>query len=83
MIFDGLSAYRQLPQLGYEHEAHNIKQSPKRAHALMPVVHRIAALLKRWKHPKPATRWVRRTSAVGLRIRSTHELIELEALAAT
>lgn len=48
VITDGLAAYKRLPTLGYDHVAHNMKRSGKQAHELMPVVHRVSALLKRW-----------------------------------
>jgi transposase-like protein len=48
IITDGLSAYRRLRQLGYNHEPHNIKGSGKQAHELMPAVHRVSAEVKRW-----------------------------------
>lgn len=48
VITDGLPAYNRLPSLGYDHVSINIKGSGKQAHELMPVVHRVAALLKRW-----------------------------------
>jgi transposase-like protein len=48
IITDGLPSYRRLSRLGYVHQAHNIKQSGKKAHELMPAVHRVASESKRW-----------------------------------
>lgn len=45
---DGWRGYAGLPAVGYKHEATNIKRSEELAHELLPRVHRIAALLKRW-----------------------------------
>lgn len=48
---DGLHAYRGLEQLGYRHQAVVVKgwETPlSAASTLLPHVHRIAALLKRW-----------------------------------
>lgn len=45
---DGWSGYVALPSLGYEHRVTNLKRRGHPAHELMPRVHRVAALLKRW-----------------------------------
>ncbi len=45
---DGWPGYDGLRAKGYEHKVTNIKRSQKLAHELMPRVHRVAALLKRW-----------------------------------
>ena len=43
-----MARYGGLRAKGYEHKVTNIKRSNKLAHELMPRVHRVAALLKRW-----------------------------------
>lgn len=45
---DGWSGYRRLAKKGYTHKVTNISRSEELAHELMPRVHRVAALLKRW-----------------------------------
>ena len=45
---DGWSGYRGLAAAGYRHEVTNIKRSEELAHELLPRVHRVASLLKRW-----------------------------------
>jgi transposase-like protein len=45
---DGWRGYDGLRAHGYRHKVTNIKRSEKLAHELMPRVHRVAALLKRW-----------------------------------
>ena len=45
---DGLNSYRGLDQLGYQHEATAVSQSNEPAHVVLPAVHRVASLLKRW-----------------------------------
>jgi len=40
--------YNQLDTIGYKHEKINISESDDFAHVLMPGVHRVASLLKRW-----------------------------------
>jgi transposase-like protein len=45
---DGWGGYSGLSRLGYDHRVINQSASPDPAHVLMPAVHRIAALLKRW-----------------------------------
>jgi transposase-like protein len=45
---DGWRGYSGLKRLGYEHRPKNITASGDPAHVLMPRVHRVASLLKRW-----------------------------------
>lgn len=45
---DGWKGYDDLKARGYRHQVTNIKQSGALAHELMPRVHRVASLLKRW-----------------------------------
>lgn len=45
---DGWSGYKDIAAKGYKHKVTNIKRSGQLAHELMPRVHRVAALLKRW-----------------------------------
>jgi transposase-like protein len=45
---DGWSGYKRLAQLGYKHKVSIQSRSPDPAHVLMPGVHRVASLLKRW-----------------------------------
>ena len=45
---DGLSAYRKLTDDGYRHVPINVSSSGELAHIVLPGVHRVAALLKRW-----------------------------------
>ena len=45
---DGWAGYRDLPAKGYRHEVTNITRSRTQAHEVMPRVHRVASLLKRW-----------------------------------
>lgn len=45
---DAWTGYRNLRALGYEHEVTNQSKSDDPAHVLMPGVHRVASLLKRW-----------------------------------
>ena len=48
IVSDGLQAYRALPDAGYRHKRRLVQTSGKGASALLPRVHRVAALLKRW-----------------------------------
>lgn len=48
IITDGWPTYRNVTKLGYEHEPHVVSGSGKQAHELLPAVHRVSALLKRW-----------------------------------
>ncbi len=46
---DGSAAYRPLTERGYDHRPTVLLGSPKRrAHELLPGVHRVASLLQRW-----------------------------------
>jgi transposase-like protein len=45
---DGSFAYRSLPEHGYIHHRTIVSNSEDPAHVLLPGVHRIASLLKRW-----------------------------------
>ena len=45
---DGWSGYSGLTAAGYKHEITVISSSPDPAHIVMPRVHNVAALLKRW-----------------------------------
>lgn len=45
---DGWRGYNDLTKKGYPHRVINIKRSGQLAHELMPRVHRVASLLKRW-----------------------------------
>ena len=48
VITDGLQSYRSLPKLGYEHDRRVLLGSGESADAVLPRVHRVASLLKRW-----------------------------------
>ena len=48
IITDAWHSYKRLPEHGYAHVAHNVSRSGKQAHELLPVVHRVASLVKRW-----------------------------------
>lgn len=45
---DGWEGYAKAGASGYAHEATNIARTEKMAHELLPRVHRVAALVKRW-----------------------------------
>jgi transposase-like protein len=45
---DGWSGYGALSQHGFDHEVVNLSRSDGHASAVMPGVHRVASLLKRW-----------------------------------
>lgn len=45
---DGWSIYTGISQLGYQHMPINVVHAEDRAHVLLPGVHRVASLLKRW-----------------------------------
>jgi transposase-like protein len=47
-ITDGWPGYEGLKDLGYKHKTRNITASGKTASTLLPRVHRVASLLKRW-----------------------------------
>ncbi len=48
VITDGLQSYRGLPEVGYRHDRRVLLGSGESADAVLPRVHRIASLLKRW-----------------------------------
>ena len=48
VITDGLQSYRGLPDLGYRHDRRVLLGSGESAEAVLPRVHQIASLLKRW-----------------------------------
>jgi hypothetical protein len=48
IVTDGWPPYKNVRKLGYQHVAHNVSKSGKRAHELLPACHRVSALLKRW-----------------------------------
>ena len=48
VITDGLQTYRELPDLGYQHDRRVLLGSGESAVAVLPGVHRAASLLKRW-----------------------------------
>ena len=45
---DGWNLYQSLPERGYLHESIAVSRSGQQAHTVLPGVHRIASLLKRW-----------------------------------
>lgn len=45
---DGWAAYEGLKGLGFKHRVVNLARSGRPAHELLPLVHRVASLLKRW-----------------------------------
>lgn len=47
-VTDAWVGYNGLSDLGYRHTIHNIKRSGRKAHEVLPHVHRVASLLKRW-----------------------------------
>lgn len=48
VITDAWGGYARVADYGYVHLRHNISKSGVQAHELMPAVHRVAALVKRW-----------------------------------
>jgi transposase-like protein len=48
VVTDGWSGYEGLSGIGYQHRIYNLRRSGKQAHELLPRVHRVASLLKRW-----------------------------------
>jgi transposase-like protein len=48
VITDGLQSYRGLPHVGYRHDRRVVLGSGESADAVLPRVHRVASLLKRW-----------------------------------
>lgn len=45
---DGWKGYARLKKVGYEHQVVNVSRSDELASELLPHVHRVASLLKRW-----------------------------------
>jgi transposase-like protein len=45
---DGLSAYKNLPSRGFKHDANAVSKGSDPAHVVLPAVHRVASLVKRW-----------------------------------
>jgi transposase-like protein len=66
--------YNQLESLGYKHEKINISESDDFAHVLMPGVHRVASLFKRWLARNPSRS--RKRSASGLLFGRIHLSIQ-------
>ena len=48
VITDGWQGYKSLPEHGYRHEPRPSRGSPATPSTLLPRVHRVASLLKRW-----------------------------------
>lgn len=48
VVTDGLPTYAGLKAQGYGHETRVIQSSGRKPHSLLPRVHRVASLLKRW-----------------------------------
>ncbi|MBI4574869.1 MAG: IS1595 family transposase [Planctomycetes bacterium] len=48
VVTDGWHSYESLPGQGYQHERRVIRRSSKNASGLLPHVHLVASLLKRW-----------------------------------
>jgi transposase-like protein len=48
VITDGLKVYRNMDKLGYAHEYRVVMKSQQTASDLLPRVHRVVSLLKRW-----------------------------------
>ena len=48
VITDGWRHYDKHTLAGYEHEIRMVKGSGKKAHELLPRVHLVASLLRRW-----------------------------------
>ena len=49
VITDGLQSYRRLPKRGYRHDRRVLLGRGESAEAVLPRVHRVASLLKRWR----------------------------------
>jgi transposase-like protein len=45
---DGLAAYKNLPSRGFTHDANAVSKGNDPAHVVLPAVHRVASLVKRW-----------------------------------
>lgn len=48
LLTDGLSSYPGAASTNYEHKAISVKGSGMQAHQMLPGVHRVASLVKRW-----------------------------------
>lgn len=48
IVSDGHRSYPPATRGNYTHVAHAVKPSGKQAHTMLPAVHRVASLLKRW-----------------------------------
>ena len=48
VITDGWKGYSSLQNKGYKHEVKNILKSDKKANELLPGVHKVIGLVKRW-----------------------------------
>jgi len=48
VITDGWKGYSSLQNKGYKHEVRNISKSDKKANELLPGVHKVIGLVKRW-----------------------------------
>ena len=48
IITDGWDGYSGLKDAGYQHDIRVIRQSPEKAHELLPHVHRVDSLVKKW-----------------------------------
>jgi hypothetical protein len=48
VVTDQWVGYNRLSRLGFDHLPINLSQEPGHAHELLPLVHRVASLLKRW-----------------------------------
>jgi transposase-like protein len=48
VVSDGLAGYDELAEIGYRHQKHVIGDDRRRASKLLPGVHRVISLVKRW-----------------------------------
>ena len=48
IVTDGHAGYHGLGAMGYRHQAVSVRASAAPAHMSLPVVHRVASLVKRW-----------------------------------
>ena len=81
VITDGLQSYRRLPKRGYRHDRRVLLGRGESAEAVLPRVHRVASLLKRWllgTHQSRASRLLPRR--VHLSVQSTNLTPSREAL---
>ena len=56
VLTDAHGGYNQLSTLGYRHRPVSVRGSTAPAHVLLPVIHRVASLVKRWllgTHQRP------------------------------